>query len=214
MPNLGGEKAHTCTASVALPKAIEKMSTELGGLSALQREGMSWSTGSSRLVTDWDPVVMSIVASPTLSSDVRHKATGLLRQVYDAYSSDKAGTKQAAAAGAGAGAGAAGAGVAASGTGTAATAQVSHAHTDEVPTFTPPASRNINTDTQAEARALEAELDYQQLDDKVEETPVSTDEILRVHGIYMSQRRHFEIRVDHTGRLVLWDAKEGKVWGT
>jgi hypothetical protein len=27
-------------ASMALPKAIEKMSTELGGLSALQREGM------------------------------------------------------------------------------------------------------------------------------------------------------------------------------
>jgi hypothetical protein len=28
-------------ASMALPKAIEKMSTELGGLSALQREGKS-----------------------------------------------------------------------------------------------------------------------------------------------------------------------------
>jgi hypothetical protein len=30
-------------ASMALPKAIEKMSTELGGLSALQREGTSLS---------------------------------------------------------------------------------------------------------------------------------------------------------------------------
>lgn len=58
--------------SVALPKAIDRLSAEIGGLTALQRE------------------VLSIVASPTLSSDVRHRASGLLRQLHQAYSSDKA----------------------------------------------------------------------------------------------------------------------------
>jgi hypothetical protein len=61
---------------------------------------------------------------------------------------------------------------------------------------------------------LESELDQGDIDDKVESRPVSTDAVLRVHGIYMSKRRHLEIRVDHTGSLVLWDQEEGKLWGT
>ncbi|WVQ94458.1 hypothetical protein IAU59_001537 [Kwoniella sp. CBS 9459] len=57
--------------SVALPRAIEKLSAEVGGLTALQRE------------------VATIIASPTLSSDVRHKAATLLKSVHTAYKTDK-----------------------------------------------------------------------------------------------------------------------------
>jgi len=37
---------------MALPKAIEKMSTELGGLTALQREGKSNSPSTRSVPTD------------------------------------------------------------------------------------------------------------------------------------------------------------------
>lgn len=155
---------------------------------------------------------MSIVASPTLSSDVRHKATGLLRQLYDAYSNDK--TANSAKPGdppiplessTGKGKGLA----------ATAAARASTSNPDStVPEFTHPDPSHINSSTQAEARSLEMELDTQHLDDRVEDTPVSTDEVLRVHGIYMNQRRHLEVRVDGMGRLVLWDSDEGKVWGS
>ncbi|WVO24144.1 uncharacterized protein IAS62_005508 [Cryptococcus decagattii] len=57
--------------SMALPKAIEKLSEETGGLTALQRE------------------VLSIIASPTLSSDVRHKSASLLRSLHKSYTEHK-----------------------------------------------------------------------------------------------------------------------------
>ncbi|WRT65475.1 uncharacterized protein IL334_002418 [Kwoniella shivajii] len=62
--------------SVALPKAIEKLSAEIGGLSALQRE------------------VATIIASPTLSSDVRHRAAQILRSLHTAYKDDKSSRTQ------------------------------------------------------------------------------------------------------------------------
>jgi hypothetical protein len=65
-----------------------------------------------------------------------------------------------------------------------------------------------------EAQSLESELDQKGVDDKVESTPISTDHVLRVHGIYMSKRRHLEVRVDSGGRLILWDQEEGKLWAT
>ncbi|WWC68854.1 uncharacterized protein I206_102790 [Kwoniella pini CBS 10737] len=58
--------------SFALPRAIDKLSAEMGGLSALQRE------------------VASIIASPSLSSDVRHRASDLLKSIHKAYKDDKA----------------------------------------------------------------------------------------------------------------------------
>lgn len=177
---------------------------------------------------------MSIVASPTLSSDVRHKATGLLRQMYGAYNTDKAAsaaktgteekpgqvdTNASASASAGTGKGLAATAAAAASTDPNAPPVPGQASTQTepepgLPTFTPPDLSHIDPATQAEARSLESQLDQNHLDDRVEDTPVSTDEVLRVHGIYMNQRRHFEIRVDASGKLVLWDADEGKLWGT
>jgi len=84
----------------------------------------------------------------------------------------------------------------------------------ETPAFKPPHDPSIPPATAQEAFALEHELDEDHWDDRVESTPVSTDSILRVHGIYMSVRRHLEVRVDNVGKLVLWDAVEGKLWGT
>jgi hypothetical protein len=46
----------------------------------------------------------------------------------------------------------------------------------------------------------------------VEDKPVKTGEVLRVHRIFMDRRREFEIRVGEWGRMELWDAKEGKLW--
>ena len=177
---------------------------------------------------------MSIVASPTLSSDVRHKATGLLRQMYGAYSEDKASSASASAS------------ASASKTKTneksPTSAQALQTNTnekgknnvesplhvqsnegqgqgegegmEELPTFTHLPPGPIDAATQAEARTLEHQLDEGQWEDRVEDTPISTDEVLRVHGIYMSQRRHFEVRVDKERKLILWDADEGKIWGT
>lgn len=61
---------------MALPKAIEKLSEETGGLTALQRE------------------VLSIIASPTLSSDVRHKSASLLRSLHKSYTDHKAASQE------------------------------------------------------------------------------------------------------------------------
>jgi hypothetical protein len=168
-----------------------------------------------------DEVVGSIIASPTLSSDVRHKATGLLRQLYTAYSTDKESAKST----------------------TPVEGEIKHAtlsnphpngpqarsnlassstssnpptynESETVPHFNPPHNPSIPPETSQEAAALESELDNNKWDDRVEDTPISSESVLRVHGIYMSVRRHLEIRVDHAGNLVLWDAGEGKLWGT
>ena len=84
---------------------------------------------------------------------------------------------------------------------------------ETVPSFKPPHNPSIPDRTAEEAFALEHELDEDNWDDRVESTPVSTDSVLRVHGIYMSVRRHLEVRVDAAGKLILWDAGEGKLWG-
>jgi len=107
-----------------------------------------------------------------LSSDVRHRATGLLRSLHSAYSSDKA------------------------------------ARTPNPAS----ASASVSSISEDEAKALDAKIESGELDDKVENTPVRTGEILRVHRIYMDKRREFEIRVGKEGKLELWDAIEGKMW--
>jgi hypothetical protein len=40
-------------------------------------------------------------------------------------------------------------------------------------------------------------------DDQVENRPICTGEVLRVHGIYMKERREFDIRVGDQGKLEL-----------
>ncbi|KAK8861361.1 hypothetical protein IAR55_002180 [Kwoniella newhampshirensis] len=136
--------------SVALPKAINRLSAEVGGLTALQRE------------------VLSIVASPTLSSDVRHRATSLLRSIHAAYKDDKD----------------------------------SHSASASTPS-------TLVDD--AEIKKLDEAIKSGELDDRVENKAVRTGETLRVHGIYMSKRREFEVRVGEGGILELWDVKEKMV---
>ncbi|KAI9632358.1 uncharacterized protein MKK02DRAFT_40660 [Dioszegia hungarica] len=143
--------------SIAVPKAVEKISSEVGGLTSLQKE------------------VLSIVASPTLSSDVRNKATHLLRSLYGAYSTDK--------------------------------------------TAPPPASTTAlpvnpapNSASTREAQALDSELNTTHAESHIENVPVSSGTILRVHGIYMDRRRYFEVRLNSSGHLELWDAERGERW--
>jgi len=64
----------------------------------------------------------------------------------------------------------------------------------------------------AEARELEQAIESGRADDQVENAPVKTGEVLRVHGIYMSERREFTIKTDKEGRLELWDSKTGERW--
>lgn len=114
-----------------------------------------------------DPTeVLSIIASPTLSSDVRHRASGLLRNLHGAYTRDKASRT----------------------------------------------SATISPLSQAEADALEADIESGKVDDRVEERAVRTDGVLRVHRIYMDRRREFEVRVGTEGKMTLWDGKEAKMW--
>jgi len=148
--------------SVALPKAIDRLSAEIGGLTALQRE------------------VLSIIASPSLSSDVRHRATALLRQLHSAYSNDKS-------------------------------SRVKQSSTAN-PLPQPDPSAALAPLSDDEAQRMEKELEDGKLDDKVENTPVATGAVLRVHGIYMDRRREFEIRTGAGGKLELWDAHEKKLW--
>lgn len=161
---------------------------------------------------------MSIIASPTLSSDVRHKSTNLLKQLYEAYNSDKTKPKDSKKDSGKNGSAATAAEQAASDPAAPPPASLpsqTQTQTDEsVPAFSPPDPRDVAPGTQAEAQILENELELNHLEDKVENTPISTDETLRVHGIYMSKRRHFEVRVDQAGKLVLWDSDEEKIWGT
>lgn len=123
-----------------------------------------------------DMVVLSIVASPTLSSDVRNKATHLLKSLYGAYSTDK---------------------------------------TDP--------NRNLSSTSSAQASAqisgknreaehLSDELNTTEADSHIESVPVQTGTILRVHGIYMDRRRQFEIRVNSSGNLELYDSDRREKW--
>ena len=153
---------------MTLPKAIDRLSSEVGGLSSLQRE------------------ILSIIASPSISSDVRHRAAQLLRNLKSAYTKDKS-TKRAA--GAGAAAGAAGAALASSNTGGA----------------------RIEVLDPADEGRLEDELEKGEFDDRVESVPVRTGEVLRVHGVYMDRKREFEIRVAADGKLGLWDKDKGRM---
>ncbi|OCF45060.1 hypothetical protein I317_01111 [Kwoniella heveanensis CBS 569] len=152
--------------SVALPRAIDRLSAEVGGLSALQRE------------------VATIIASPTLSSDVRHKAATLLKSVHTAYKSDKQ-TRSASAS--------------ASTSGTSAPIE----HEGET-------SARLTPLTEEEAQKLEQAIEDDRVDDLIEDKAVRSGHVLRVHGIYMNKRREYEIRVGEGGLLGLWDVKEKK----
>lgn len=132
--------------------------------------------------------VLSIVASPTLSSDVRHRATGLLRQMHSAYSGDKAAK-------------------------TASNAAASSSKsTGQTPQGDPTPSAVLTPLTAEEAEKLEADIEAGKMDDQVEHTPIRTGETLRVHGIYMKERREFEIRTGKEGRLELWNVQTGQQW--
>ncbi|OWZ71023.1 hypothetical protein AYX14_03565 [Cryptococcus neoformans] len=145
--------------SVALPKAIEKLSAESGGLTSLQRE------------------VLSIVASPTLSSDVRHKSASLLRSLHKSYTKDKAAGQE--------------------------------ASSSNTPDASQP-SATLTPMSDDEAEKLERDVESGEVDDRVENTAVRTDEVLRVHGIYMKHPRQFEIRVGEEGKLALFDVDQKK----
>lgn len=146
---------------------------------------------------------MSIIASPTLSSDVRHRAVGLLRTLHEAYSKDKASRSSAFAAGAGAAATA----------GAATSAPTSTGSSEPNPTSS---SNPGLTEEKLEPLPLDPasaqDLEPGRADSRVEDKPVKTGEVLRVHRIFMDRRREFEIRVGEWGRMELWDAKEGKLW--
>lgn len=66
--------------------------------------------------------------------------------------------------------------------------------------------------TESEAKELEQEIESGKIDDKVEDRPVSSEDVLRVHGIFMKERREFDIRLNALGKLELWDAKSGEKW--
>ena len=66
--------------------------------------------------------------------------------------------------------------------------------------------------TDAQAQALENDIEQGKLDDRVETQQVRTDAVLRVHGVYMKERREFEVRIGEEGKLELWNKITGKLW--
>ncbi|EIW69103.1 hypothetical protein TREMEDRAFT_31189 [Tremella mesenterica DSM 1558] len=156
--------------SIALPRTIDRLSAELGGLTALQRE------------------VLSIIASPTLSSDVRTKALSLLSQLHTAYTADKAQSTQ---------------------------RQIQNVPTIDPPASST-ISKDTSfwkTSLIDPTRKSDKPLPIPPSDDRVEGRAIRTGEILRIHGIYMNKRREFEVRSGEKGRLELWDKSEGKMVG-
>ncbi|WVW79905.1 hypothetical protein I302_101875 [Kwoniella bestiolae CBS 10118] len=156
--------------SMALPRAIDKLSAEMGGLSALQRE------------------VATIIASPTLSSDVRHRAATLLRSIHKAYKDDKAKSSES---------------KDSVGESSTKTKAVSDTKGGKQPT-----EDHLNPLDPAEAKRLDEQIENEEIDDLVENRAINSGEVLRVHGIYMNKRREFEIRTGDNGKLILWDLKE------
>lgn len=75
-----------------------------------------------------------------------------------------------------------------------------------------PSSTATNPATTREAQNLSNELDAAHAESHIESVPVQTGVILRVHGIYMDRRRHFEIRTNAAGQLELWDAELRQRW--
>lgn len=63
-----------------------------------------------------------------------------------------------------------------------------------------------------EAAELEKELAEGKMDDRVEHTPIRTGSVLRVHGVYMDKRRHFEIRVGKDGKMELYEPDTAKTF--
>nr|ODN98591.1 hypothetical protein L204_02555 [Cryptococcus depauperatus CBS 7855] len=161
--------------SVALPKAVDKLSAEIGGLTALQREGSAivYQRSRASLIS---LLVLSVISSPTLSSDVRHKSASLLRSLHSSYTKDKAARQKT---------------------------------SSSNPNPSQPSARLVPLTTE-EAVELEKAIDSGEIDDRVENIPIRTGEVLRVHGIYMKERRHFEIRVGDEGTLTLYDVHQKK----
>lgn len=118
--------------------------------------------------------VISIISSPTLSSDVRHKATDLLHHLNEAYKTDKTATAES--------------------------------------TEKRKGWGIFSRSAPATTASVEPVPETPQPEAIVEETPIATGQILRVHGIYMDRRRRFEIHVNTLGKLELWDADTGAVW--
>jgi hypothetical protein len=147
--------------------------------------------------------VLSIIASPTFSKDVRHQASAMLRGLGKAYKDDKAKTKEARASGA-----------AESGPSSSSrfSASVPGSSASLDGTSTSGGGASLTPLSDADARELEQAIESGRADEQVENAPVKTGEVLRVHGIYMSERREFTIRTDKEGRLELWDSKTGERW--
>lgn len=145
--------------------------------------------------------VLSIIAAPTFSKDVRHEASKMLRSIGNAYKEDKAKSK------------------AAQTTGSAAATMSTSSLSDSVPDSSEATTMgrksggaSLTPLTDAQARELEQAIESGRADDQVEVAPVKTGEVLRVHGIYMNERREFHIKTDKEGRLELWDSKTGERW--
>ncbi|KAK6907103.1 hypothetical protein I203_101092 [Kwoniella mangroviensis CBS 8507] len=161
--------------SMALPRAIDKLSAELGGLSALQRE------------------VASIIASPTLSSDVRHRAATLLRSIHHAYKEDKAKSSGA---------------TEETTTGQSSLPEKLQSQKGKKKSKGETTNDPITPLSLEEAKKLDEQIESEEIDHLVENRPVNSGEVLLIHGIYMNKRREFEIRTGDNGKLILWDLKE------
>lgn len=176
---------------MALPKAVEKLSAEVGGLSALQKEG-------TFVCLEALTTVVSIISSPTLSSDVRHKATDLLHNLHNAYSQDKAGAGEAQGA-------------------LDETEGAAKKSKWNVFSRSVPASQSATVSDPAPVPAYPHAMPdglppSNEAEVMIEHVPISSGHILRVHGIHMDRRRRFEIHVNQHGKLELWDAAAGHIW--
>jgi hypothetical protein len=202
-------QSHAGTAAklsaVFLPKAIEAVEKEVGGFTAVQKE------------------VVQILSSPNVSEDVRTKGFSILGGLMNAWQEDQAKEREAAKKSS----------ESTPGPSTSKSAGSSKPAAGQLPAPPSPPRpvykraqssvstfiSKLNKETRKAAKGEKREAKMEKkvaswevvdFDAKSEPTMLSTKEQLRIWGLRMNERRHFEIR-EKAGKLVLIDANTKQV---
>lgn len=193
------------TAAAFLPRAIEVVEKEVGGFNSVQKE------------------VIAILSSPTVTDDVRNSGMSILGRLGVAVAADRAAAAEVERDNA-----------AKAGPSTVAppppyskdppaTSEPSSSSTrpslKRVHTSVSTLMHKLSTESRTERKTAKREAkvakevaswEVVDIDVNSESGMLSSKERLRIHGLFMNERRHFEVR-EKEGKLVLMDANTRQI---